>query len=247
MLDIWYSLSPLALTPTLSDEERQRRDQFVDAAASKRYENAHALKRLVLAQYGTGCAPLDLNFTRGRYGKPEVAEPFPYRFNMSHSAACVAIAVAAEEVGVDIEWHRPVVASSSLARCVFNREERGWLLRQSCFDDAFFRLWTLKEALLKAAGTGFSRPPQEACWHGLDGPQASAWYAGRQWVGLCRRIGPATLAVAVSVDCPIGHARLLSIDGASDAAAHAAGASALCWTETSWMASQTHFERSGAL
>jgi phosphopantetheinyl transferase len=247
MLDIWYSLSAPALTAALSDEELHRRDQFVDAAASKRYENAHTLKRLVLTQYGSTCSPLDLRFTRGRYGKPEVAEPFPYRFNMSHSANCVAIAVAAADVGVDIEWHRPVVASSSLARCVFNAEERRWLAWQSCYDDAFFRLWTLKEALLKAAGTGFSRAPQEACWRSLDGPQVSACYAGRQWTGLCRQVGHATLAVAVSVDCPIGQARLLRINGAADAADRATGAGALCWTESSWIAHQSHLQRSGAL
>ena len=156
MLDVWYALSPIDVAPVLSRDERQRRDQFVDAAARQRYERAHGLKRVVLAHYAAGCAPQDLRFTRGRCGKPEADQPFPYRFNMSHSAHCIAIAVAADDVGVDIEWHRPIVASASLARCVFDTEERRWLARQACFDEAFFRLWTLKEALLKALGTGWT-------------------------------------------------------------------------------------------
>ena len=245
MLDVWYALSPIDVAPVLSRDERQRRDQFVDAAARQRYERAHGLKRVVLAHYAAGCAPQDLRFTRGRCGKPEADQPFPYRFNMSHSAHCIAIAVAADDVGVDIEWHRPIVASASLARCVFHDEERRWLARQACFDEAFFRLWTLKEALLKAAGTGFSRPAQQACWEDLDESQARASYVGRRWLGRCERFGHATLAVAVSADCPIGATRLLRVDGASDVSPSFSEGCSLRWSETPWMTGQPHFQRNG--
>ncbi|MBN3804061.1 4'-phosphopantetheinyl transferase superfamily protein [Paraburkholderia sp. Ac-20336] len=240
MLDIWCSLSAPALVPCLSDDERQRRDRFSAAVARKRYERAHSLKRLVLARYGNADSPLDLAFTSNNCGKPQVVEPFPYRFNLSHSGDCVAIAVSAVEVGVDVEWHRPILGAASLARLVFNVRERRWLERQPCFDDAFFRLWTLKEALLKAAGTGFSRPPRDACWQDLDETQPGAWYEGRQWTGLSRKIGCATLAVVASADCAVARARLFCIDGAS-------GVGELYWTEMSWKASQSQTQRSDAL
>jgi 4'-phosphopantetheinyl transferase len=127
-------------------------------------------------------------------------------------------------VGVDVERCRRLAAAPALAERIFHPREQAWLATQPCFDDAFFRMWTLKEALLKAAGTGFSQPPEAVGWHDLDAPWAQAWFAGRRWRGFSLRTAEATLAVAVAADhAPEGDVRLLRV-GASTT-------TALRWTE----------------
>src|SRR5205085_1762232 len=113
----------------------------------------------------------------------------------------VAIAVGRCELGVDIEMHRPLQAMQALVERVFHRDEQRWLAEQSDLESAFFRLWTLKEALLKAAGTGFSHPPEQLCWRWLDDETgAAAWFLGRRWTGFSHAIGEATLSVALPAD-----------------------------------------------
>jgi phosphopantetheinyl transferase len=223
-LDLWYAAAPPDAAPVLGRDERLRRDRFLCERARDAYARAHSLKRRVLSHYRPSRAPQDWTFVHGPAGKPDVAEDFPHRFNLSHSGSCVALAVAGCEVGVDVERCRTLVAAPALAERVFHPREQAWLAAQPCFDDAFFRMWTLKEALLKAAGIGFSQPPEALGWHGLDEPWAQAWFAGRRWRGFSVCIGEATLAVAVAADhAPARDVQLLRIDGSTT--------TALRWTE----------------
>ncbi|HJV61680.1 MAG TPA: hypothetical protein VJ743_12085 [Albitalea sp.] len=68
----------------------------------------------------------------------------------------------------------------------------------------------MKEALLKAAGTGFSQPPDQVAWEGLDEPWTAARFAGRRWHGIARRLEGASLAVALDGEAPC--ARLLRVE-----------------------------------
>jgi 4'-phosphopantetheinyl transferase len=225
-IDLWYAAAAPEAAPVLGPEEQLRRDRFLCEQARGAYSRAHSLKRRVLSQYRPSRAPQDWTFVHGPAGKPEVAEAFPHRFNLSHSGSCVALAVARCEVGVDVERRRRLAAAPALAERIFHPREQAWLATQACFDDAFFRMWTLKEALLKAAGIGFSQPPEAVGWHDLDAPWAHAWFAGRRWRGFSACTGAATLAVAVAADDgPEDDVRLLRIDGST--------AIALRWTEES--------------
>ncbi|MFL6665329.1 MAG: 4'-phosphopantetheinyl transferase family protein [Rhizobacter sp.] len=170
------------------------------------------MKRRVLSHYLPEHPPLSWQFVSGAAGKPAVAPPFPHCFNLSHSDHCVAIAIADAEVGVDIERLRPMPSAPSLAQWVLHADERRWYERHGHDIETFFRLWTLKEALLKAAGTGFSYPANQVGWQGLDEPWATARFAGQRWRGFSRRIGQsAVLAVALPQSCSIAAARLLHV------------------------------------
>lgn len=81
------------------------------------------------------------------------------RFNVSHSGTRALIAIARDiEVGVDIEWHRPVDDMSGLARMVFDRQDLShWsALPAPQRTPAFYRAWTRKEAVAKAIGCGLA-------------------------------------------------------------------------------------------
>ena len=79
------------------------------------------------------------------HGKPFI-EGGPH-FSLSHCKEGIAVAVDDEPIGIDIEHIRH--ADESLVQRTMNEEER-----QNMDDRTFTRLWTQKEAIVKAQGIG---------------------------------------------------------------------------------------------
>jgi 4'-phosphopantetheinyl transferase len=81
------------------------------------------------------------------------------RFNLSHSEEQAVLALTlGREIGVDIERTRSDVACDEIAQRFFSPAERDQL-RATPPDlqiAAFFRVWTCKEAFLKAHGAGLT-------------------------------------------------------------------------------------------
>lgn len=74
-------------------------------------------------------------------------------FNVSHSGKMVVVCFSDKgEVGVDIEQIKPIDTENMSAH--FHKEEVEWLKKQNFELSPFYRLWTRKEALLKAKGGG---------------------------------------------------------------------------------------------
>ena len=88
-------------------------------------------------------------------GKPYLSGG-PY-FNLSHSGNKVVLLVGNQELGVDIEQIVPY--SQPVAQRVFTDSEQTWLKSQQS-NEAFYRLWTGKESIMKAMGLGFQLPPE---------------------------------------------------------------------------------------
>ena len=88
-------------------------------------------------------------------GKPHLPL-YPYiHFNLSHSASRALAVFAGVETGCDIEQVQ--LADLALAQRFFTRKEYEFIVGQQGRrqqDEAFFRLWTLKESFLKAVGMG---------------------------------------------------------------------------------------------
>ena len=92
----------------------------------------------------------DVTFTENVHGKPIICDTDIY-FNISHSANAVMCAVSDHEVGVDIEKICDI-RDAIVKRC-FSAYEKD----QVSSAEDFYRIWTLKEAYLKAIGTGIDR------------------------------------------------------------------------------------------
>lgn len=126
-----------------------------------RYISSHVKLRQILSGY-LEMPPEKLRFDIGAKGKPFIeglARPLP--FNLSHSGDLALVAVSnGAEVGVDIEKIRPGPEFPALARQFFSVGEIQWISSLAPEDrsPAFFRLWVLKEACIKAAGGGLSIP-----------------------------------------------------------------------------------------
>jgi 4'-phosphopantetheinyl transferase len=104
--------------------------------------------------------PWELAFRRDASGKPQLSRPdAPWlRFNVTHSEGLVVFAVVrSREVGVDVERIRRDFPVEAVARRVFSRPERQALAALPLGQrvDAFFALWTRKEAYLKGIGVGW--------------------------------------------------------------------------------------------
>jgi 4'-phosphopantetheinyl transferase len=83
------------------------------------------------------------------------------QFNMSHSQELALCAVATRrEVGIDLEYLRPLPEAEQLAKRFFSRAEHVLIQALPVEEQAqvFFRLWTAKEAYLKATGKGLGHP-----------------------------------------------------------------------------------------
>ncbi len=142
----------------LSSRERARADRFVYDRHRRRYTVAQAHLRRVLGNL-TGTDPADIGFGYGEHGKPFLAGG--PAFNQSHSSERVMIGVVADgRLGIDIEKRRTVRLMAEIARKNLAPDESE-LFRRTPVPDrqrAFFRLWTCKEAFLKALGVGLTAP-----------------------------------------------------------------------------------------
>jgi 4'-phosphopantetheinyl transferase len=150
------------LLEALPPDERARADRFRVESARRRFVVARTILRHELAkQLGTDLA--ELVFGSGEHGKPFLLEPAQNeaaRFNLSHSGELVVLVVGGVEVGIDIEYLRPLPRTEALARRFLSPKERRGVMsfEGRDRDRAFLRVWTQKEAYLKATGLGVGMP-----------------------------------------------------------------------------------------
>lgn len=118
---------------------------------------AHALLGRLLARYaGLDHPPVLARTGRGKPYAPALAG---IDFNLSHARDHALIAIArGQPLGVDLERIDRKLDAHDLARRFFSKREADALdaLPEAQRAIAFLRLWTCKEAVLKALGAGIS-------------------------------------------------------------------------------------------
>lgn len=121
---------------------------------------------------------------------------FPgFNYSISHSGSLAVCLVSGSEAGIDIEFIRET-DTLGIAGRFFTSGEVSRIKRkrtEKSRREMFFRLWTLKESYLKAAGTGFSVSPSS---FSLTPDGNGAWHvndAGGAYYGLRE------------IDCPDGY------------------------------------------
>jgi len=138
----------LDLLPTLP-EYRQRR-VLACRREPDRVRTAGAGWLLQFALQEAGICPAQQSFTENPWGKPALADREEVQFSLSHSGNRVVCAISDTPVGVDVEQPR---CTPAVARRFFRAEEL------TSLDPVFLtRLWTAKEAFVKALGWGLTIP-----------------------------------------------------------------------------------------
>lgn len=139
----------------LSKEERERATRFLFERERGHFVFGRAMLRTILGS-ALGLSGAQVPIQVGASGKPEIRGCGGYSFNLSHSGDYAALAVTqGMQVGIDIEVHRPNCDFRAIAAEYFCPAELANLEACSLHVEAMFlRYWTLKEAYLKAVGSG---------------------------------------------------------------------------------------------
>lgn len=97
-------------------------------------------------------------------GKPQLVQP-DWHFNISHSGSTLALAIGNQApLGIDVEGRQlSSMQIHRLARRYFTDDEQTWLSQHNSAD-AFLQLWTIKEAVLKAHGSGIANNLSAVYW-----------------------------------------------------------------------------------
>lgn len=164
-VDVWFwslDVAPkdlAALSVVLQPDEQARAGRFFHAYDRDRWTVARARMRQIIGEV-TGRDPKALHFETEAQGRPYlVGGPAALSFNLSHADGLGALAVSFDaRVGVDVEAVR-AMTDAEMA-WPLSVAERASLAAAPTSDrlDAFFRFWTLKEAFIKAVGSGLSLP-----------------------------------------------------------------------------------------
>jgi 4'-phosphopantetheinyl transferase len=122
-----------------------------------RERNARGLLMYALHQtYGLNELP---PIARLPKGKPWFPSASHIHFSLSHSGGFALCAVGNGEVGVDIETVRP--RRTTLPQFALTAAEHDTYLRNGGTWEAFYALWTRKEAWCKYTGEGLPAHPSE--------------------------------------------------------------------------------------
>jgi 4'-phosphopantetheinyl transferase len=163
---------------TLSEHERQRADRFLLPRGRARFVAARGWLRSVLGQC-LGIAPEVVEFGYGPAGKPSLRGRFArqgLQFNLSHSGDLALFGLAhCGLVGVDVEELRPILDLSELIERHFSPAEVAEIKHLTGAEalEALFRIWTRKEACLKATGEGIGDSLASIDVSGRHGPPGS--------------------------------------------------------------------------
>jgi 4'-phosphopantetheinyl transferase len=176
-VDIWTIDIPWEINGSEKAEDEVLSQQELEQATRFRFfkDTRHFLMRRralrrILSRY-VNQNPRELKFSTNKNGKPRPNLPDrgadDWAFNFSHSRDLALLALArGEEVGVDVEYAlKPIPDLYEVLQVICREEEvqQFLVLPKTWHQRAFFKLWTIKEAYLKALGTGLSREPDTVC------------------------------------------------------------------------------------
>ena len=119
---------------------------------------------------------LALRYEKGEQGKPYFVDYPQIYFNLSHSGEYVVLALAGQEIGIDIQKKRPV--KESFAKRVLAEPELAEYERRKTqtfaeagrkMQDWLFRCWCAKESFCKLTGKGLSQELREVIFEPQQG------------------------------------------------------------------------------
>jgi 4'-phosphopantetheinyl transferase len=199
----------------LDPQERKAANRFRRPTTRNQHVVGRAMARCLLGN--SSVPPQAIRFAPGPHGKPFIAEPAELErpFNIAHTDGLVLCGVAdapAELVGVDVE-SLARKTSTELAERYFAEPEVRFL--RGCPADQqtemFLRIWTLKEAFIKAIGTGLHTPLSKFAFQNLETDSPVIEFLseeladGRDWTFRCLQPREGYIAAtAIASADPVG-------------------------------------------
>ena len=164
----------------LTPAERERQARPTIEKRRREVLLTRALVRTVLSGY-TGADPLSWRFGAGEHGRPFIEGAADFDFNLSHTEGMIVCLVAkAPMLGVDVEFMPRRGRLDEVAEHFFAASECAALraVPEGEKRRRFFTYWTLKEAYIKARGTGLALP-LDAFWFAVEGEKPAISFDAR--------------------------------------------------------------------
>ena len=151
----WFHGAWRELLPALPQERQSRALACRLDADGARVAGAGWLLQYALEQAGIPAG--QQRFIQNPWGKPLLEGRETPQFSLSHGGNWAVCAVSGQPVGVDAELPR---CTMEIARRHFHPQESQWLaqLPTPCQPETLNRMWTAKEAFVKALGLGLTVP-----------------------------------------------------------------------------------------
>ena len=141
----------------LSRQELERYQRFHFEKDRHSYLVSHALLRYSLSKYADVQA-CHWQFAVNEHGKPELDPSIDLgiRFNLTHTDdLCACVMTVDRSCGIDAEYIHRKNNLESVAQRLFADEELARLSKDN-IQPRFYYFWTLREAYVKALGTGLA-------------------------------------------------------------------------------------------
>lgn len=151
------------LVKYLNNDELNRAARFVREQDRSHFIAARGILRDILNRY-INLAPENIEFNYGEHGKPSLnprQNQCNINFNLAHSQDLAIYAITRlNNLGVDIEYTKRNIEALDIAERFFSKNEIASMHVLSASEQvaAFYRIWTRKEAFVKAIGVGLSHP-----------------------------------------------------------------------------------------
>lgn len=152
---------PTDMIHYLSIEEQERAFKFRFEKDRKRWTVSRVAMRKILSRY-LAISAHEIKFDYTSFGKPYVTGS-KIIFNLTHSGDRALLAVSLiSEMGIDIEMKK-VIDFKRLIPRFFSEAEANAVVQSDDLQmsGSFYRVWTRKEAFIKAVGGGLSMPLQK--------------------------------------------------------------------------------------
>jgi len=151
------------LDPCLDPRDRERAARFRFPEDRARFALGRGLLRICLGEY-LRQKPETVELSYTDRDRPVLAHAETIQFSISHTHDLVAVALTADAcIGIDLEYVKSTADLPELAERILST--RDLKVFQTLSPDealsAFFRVWTRKEAYLKATGEGITEALQQ--------------------------------------------------------------------------------------
>ncbi len=193
-LDLWQVRldeveQDLRLEECLDEAELARAARFHFQRDSSRFVMSRATLRHILAHY-VGGRPDGIRFGYGAAGKPFLPDHEDFHFNLSHADHLLLVGVShGRRLGVDVEPIPPDPVLEETSPLVLSAPESRMIDQLNGMErrEWFARLWTRKEAYIKADGRGMGLPLElidvmtapDRVW--LREERSGGWTASSRW------------------------------------------------------------------
>ena len=148
-----------SVSETGFDGAEERLSEYRRNKARRKRKVEESLAAGLLLDYALrayGLCERDMEYAKNMHGKPFFKNYPDIKFSLSHSGGYALCAVSDCEAGVDIEKYRDTKTALEIAKRYFTAAEYEYVKNYGDTKQIFFKLWTRKESLLKAIGTGIA-------------------------------------------------------------------------------------------